>query len=263
VDAQGREVFRTLLGRDVVGLVLPANGTGLERLSHTAAIHPPRLDRRGLKELPHRNPLRISEELASGFETVVDLYDLYVAGLSWNGAVYGNVNVFLHRGEDLKDESSINSFLNLSSMALRRKTAEEILQKSEQQFRDVADLSPYPLSIIDRDGQALYINRKFTEVFGYTIEDVPNGRAWFSLAFPNPEYRKRAIFTWKSDLARASVGEVRTREFTVRCKYGEWKQILFRPVTLADGNQYITYEDITHAIKWGASPDNSPESPAA
>ncbi len=122
---------------------------------------------------------------------------------------------------------------------------EKALRESEERFRTIADLSPFPIAIIDRDGAYLYINPRFTEVFGYTLEDIPSGTAWFALAFPNSDYRKEAISTWIADLASHGVGEVRPRQFTVRCRNGEERLIIFRPVTLVDGKQYVTYEDIT------------------
>jgi PAS domain S-box-containing protein len=126
-----------------------------------------------------------------------------------------------------------------------QKEAQIALQRGEQRFRDVADLSPYPIAIIDQDGRYLYINQKFTGVFGYTLDDIPSGREWFIHAFPDPEYRDQVIAAWNDDLRRSRVGEVRQREFRTRSKNGEVKDIIYRPVTLSDGNQYITYEDVT------------------
>ncbi|MDI6718704.1 MAG: PAS domain S-box protein [Methanomicrobiales archaeon] len=122
---------------------------------------------------------------------------------------------------------------------------ERALRESEERFRAVADLSPFPIAIIDRDGTYLYINPRFTEVFGYTREDVPNGRAWFDRAFPDAGCRKEAISAWIADLASHGVGQTRPRQFAVRCRDGGTKTIVFRPVTLSDGRQYVTYEDIT------------------
>ncbi|MBF0510372.1 MAG: PAS domain S-box protein, partial [Deltaproteobacteria bacterium] len=91
----------------------------------------------------------------------------------------------------------------------------------------------------------LYLNGKFVEVFGYTLDDIPHGRDWFKLAFPNSEFRNQAISTWIDDLAGCPPGEPRPREFDAGCKDGRIRRIIFRPVTLSDGNQLITYEDVT------------------
>ncbi|MBF0551481.1 MAG: PAS domain S-box protein, partial [Deltaproteobacteria bacterium] len=112
-------------------------------------------------------------------------------------------------------------------------------------FQELADLSPFPMSIVGPDGTYLYLNRKFVEVFGYTQDDIPHGREWFKLAFLNRDYRRQAISAWMNDLASYPAGESRPREFDVSCKDGRVRRIIFRPVTLSDGNQFITYEDVT------------------
>jgi PAS domain S-box-containing protein len=116
---------------------------------------------------------------------------------------------------------------------------------SEERFRGIADLSPFPIAIIDPGGHYLYINHQFTEVFGYTLSDLPTGKAWFEAAFPDPTLRNDAITAWRADLSSSEIGIARPRTFPVRCKDGTTREILFRPVTLADHNEYITYEDIT------------------
>jgi PAS domain S-box-containing protein len=126
-----------------------------------------------------------------------------------------------------------------------RKRAEQVLRDSEERFRRIAELSPFAMCIIDANGQYLYLNRKFTETFGYTLEDIPNGRQWFRQAYPNPAYRRKAISVWKSDMAKEDTHEVKPREFRVRCKNGTLKEILFRPVSMGDGRKFITYEDLT------------------
>jgi PAS domain-containing protein len=38
------------------------------------------------------------------------------------------------------------------------------------------DLAPLPLALIDDDGRVLTLNARFVEVFGYTLEDLPECR---------------------------------------------------------------------------------------
>jgi two-component system cell cycle sensor histidine kinase/response regulator CckA len=126
-----------------------------------------------------------------------------------------------------------------------RKRAEEVLHREKEKFRVLVEESPFGVSIVDKDGHYQYINPKFVEIFGYTLDDTPTGREWFKKAFPNPEYRHQVISTWISDLERATPDESRPRSFTVTCKDGSNKVILFRPVTVGLKDQFIIYEDIT------------------
>jgi two-component system cell cycle sensor histidine kinase/response regulator CckA len=126
-----------------------------------------------------------------------------------------------------------------------RKRAEEVLHREKEKFRVLVEESPFGVSMVDKDGHYQYINPKFVEIFGYTLDDTPTGREWFNKAFPDPEYRHQVISTWISDLERATPDESRPRSFTVTCKDGSNKAILFRPVTVGLKDQFIIYEDIT------------------
>jgi len=88
-------------------------------------------------------------------------------------------------------------------------------------------------------------NRQFTGTFGYTLGDIPTGRDWFRQAFPDPAYRREVIAAWQADREQVKPGQPRPRTFALRCRNGETKAILFRPVELCDGTQYVTYEDVS------------------
>ncbi|HWS22724.1 MAG TPA: PAS domain S-box protein, partial [Methanoregula sp.] len=123
------------------------------------------------------------------------------------------------------------------------------LRESEEIFSSVAQQSPFPIAIIEPDGTYRYVNQKFVETFGYDLNDFKTGREWFSLAYPDPHYRKKVIDTWKSDLEASESGIERPEIFTVRCKNGVDREIVFHPVTLSDQKQCIVYEDLTDQHK--------------
>jgi len=125
------------------------------------------------------------------------------------------------------------------------KRTEERLRESEETFRTLVTSAPIGLSIIARDGVYEYVNPKFVEMFGYNLDDVPRGRTWFEKAYPDREYRRKVIVSWIQDLQGDKTGETRPRVFAVTCKDGSKKEIFFRFVTLTDGRQLVTYEDIT------------------
>lgn len=126
-----------------------------------------------------------------------------------------------------------------------QKRAEIALKESEQRFREVVEVSPYPISIIDPQGMYLYINSRFTEVFGYTKEEITCGRDWFNAAYPDETYRKQVIHAWITDIEQAGERPVSPRLFRVTTRSGEVKEVIFRTVRLSDQNHYITYEDIS------------------
>jgi PAS domain S-box-containing protein len=125
------------------------------------------------------------------------------------------------------------------------KKVELALRETEERFRVIVQNAPFPVTIFDSTGVYLYVNRKFTEVFGYTLEDIPTGKRWFDLAFPDPNYRKEVISTWKSDMEKSRKRRFMPRFFSVRCKDGTSRDIIFRPLTMNDDKLFIIYEDIT------------------
>ena len=132
------------------------------------------------------------------------------------------------------------------SVERERNAAEEALRESELRFRRLAETAPFGLTISDTEGAFEYINPRFTEIFGYTISDVPDKKTWFEKAYPDPEYRKQVMETWMRDSRDLQVrGGISERIFQVSCKDGSQKTIRFRNVSIAKQKQSLTYEDIT------------------
>ena len=126
-----------------------------------------------------------------------------------------------------------------------RHRATEALFREKEKYRTLVEESPFGVAIINRADVYQYINPKFVQIFGYTLIDIPTGRDWFPLAFPDTEYRRQVIADWFAGLEDSQVGEARLRTFTVTCKDGSCKIINFRAVTLMTGNQLVIYEDVT------------------
>jgi PAS domain S-box-containing protein len=131
------------------------------------------------------------------------------------------------------------------SMIMSLKNAQEELRESEEMFRTLVTNAPFGMSIIGKDGTYEYVNPKFIEIFGYTLEDVPTGKQFFEKAYPDPVYRKRVIGIWKGDVERLEEGETYLSEFTVTCKDGAQKEILFTPTALKGGRYLVTCQDIS------------------
>jgi PAS domain S-box-containing protein len=127
-----------------------------------------------------------------------------------------------------------------------RKSAEELLRKSEERFRTLAEYAPFGISIMRPDRTFEYFNPKFTDIFGYDCQDLPDKASWFKKAYPDAEYQKKVSAVWYQDFIEGpKVDEIKPKIFTVRCKNGQEKIIQFRAVALKDDKQLITYEDIT------------------
>lgn len=125
----------------------------------------------------------------------------------------------------------------------------EALSRERQKLQLLVEKSPFALTMINPEGNYTYVNPKFTELFGYTLEDIPTGKVWFEKAYTDPKRRKEALAAWFEDLRKHPLGETRPRTFPVTCKDGSEKLILFRAVTTEQSDHLITYEDITERKK--------------
>jgi len=131
---------------------------------------------------------------------------------------------------------------------LKTKRAEKALQHEKERFHNLIHNAPFAMLMLDKNGIFNYANPKFTEIFGYDLQDVPDGKKWFELAYPDPAYRKKVVTAWIEDLKAYGPGEKRPRIYEVTCKDSSRKIINFIPVRLETGENLIACEDITQRI---------------
>lgn len=113
------------------------------------------------------------------------------------------------------------------------------LQDSEEKFRALADTSP--LAIYMSEGveqKAVYVNPTFTEIFGYTIDEVPTVDDWWPLAYPDASYRKQVANEWQKKVEHAieTKSEIEPMEVIVTCKDGSKKNISWGFITTGKQN---------------------------
>ncbi|MGA7677940.1 MAG: PAS domain S-box protein [Dehalococcoidia bacterium] len=69
--------------------------------------------------------------------------------------------------------AAVGSFVDVTE----RKQAEESLRRSEQNFHDIIEKSPFGIHVLDKRGKSLYINRALLDIWGYSsieeLEAVP------------------------------------------------------------------------------------------
>jgi two-component system cell cycle sensor histidine kinase/response regulator CckA len=140
-----------------------------------------------------------------------------------------------------KLEKPNQRIVELESMEAELKQVQELLQKERETFFPILHKAPYGIALIDNDGKFIYINPAFTNITGYTLEDIFAGRDWFHRASPFPEYRQEIISSFKRDVIQKGVEKI----FSVVCKNGEMKEIEFKPTLLDDGRIVVILFDIT------------------
>jgi two-component system cell cycle sensor histidine kinase/response regulator CckA len=146
------------------------------------------------------------------------------------------------RGQLIRTQEKLRQrIVELENTKAELKQVQELLQKERETFFPILHKAPYGIALIDNDGNFTYINPAFTNITGYTLEDIFTGRDWFHRASPFPEYRQEITNSLKRDVIQKGVEKI----FSIVCKNGEIKEIEFKPTLLDDGRIVVILCDIT------------------
>jgi PAS domain S-box-containing protein len=148
-----------------------------------------------------------------------------------------------------ENELHFSEFVQLAGsandMVENRRIAEKALRESEEKFRMLVEQSPLGISLIGKDGRYRYVNPRFQEMFGYTIDDIPTGMEWFNNAYPDEAYRRKVMKAWFDYQRQPRTGRYRPHVYRVTCRDGSKKEINFKPLNLKNQDHLVIYEDIT------------------
>ena len=136
-----------------------------------------------------------------------------------------------------------------NDMVENRRQAEKALRESEEKFRMLVEQSPLGISLIGEDGRYRYVNPRFQEMFGYTIDDVTTGKEWFNKAYPDDIYRRKVMEAWSEYQRQPQIGRSLPHVYRVTCKDGSHKEINFKPLNLKNHDHLVIYEDITERLQ--------------
>ncbi len=124
-----------------------------------------------------------------------------------------------------------------------REQAERELRNSEERYRATVQSIPDSISISRlKDGLILYVNEGFSQIFGYSREEVIGKTAYNLDLYVNPKVRKRLARVLKKE------GEVQGIELKFRKKDGTVVEALFSARTLQYNEEecmVVVVKDIT------------------
>lgn len=117
-------------------------------------------------------------------------------------------------------DGQLFGFVMTSTNITDRKQAEIEVQRSEERFRRAVLSAPLPIMIHSEDGEVLQISRAWTELTGYTHEEIPTISKWLK---QTDSKEAKAIKAHLTQLYR-STERVAEGEYEILTKFGE-KQI--------------------------------------
>jgi PAS domain S-box-containing protein len=146
--------------------------------------------------------------------------------------------------------------------------AQSALRSSEERFRKFFENAPLPLAFATHDGQISTRNRRHRELFAHGETEMPTLEDWWSVAYPDADYRASVRATWGRDvaIAMASGTDIASREYRLRCHDGSDRIMLISGIVM-DGGLLATFFDLTalrraeaSALQLSQAVEQSPES---
>ncbi|MHB8858115.1 MAG: PAS domain S-box protein [Thermoleophilia bacterium] len=121
--------------------------------------------------------------------------------------------------------------------------------ESEECLRKLVEKSPVAMLVASGEKQqVILVNEKFTELFGYTLEDVPDVEHWWPLAYPDEKYRDEVRAEWltKIGISLRTGNEIEAMETAVTCRDGSDRYIKthFSPIGTG-ARSLVTFFDVT------------------
>ena len=128
------------------------------------------------------------------------------------------------------------------------------------EFDDVGDYSEWRLKVVLNsmpipaswarisDMRIIFTNRKFTETYGYSLDDLTTIPEWIEMAYPNAEDREKTMNLWLPHLQEcvSYPVEIEPVEIDIQCKDGSIKTALVAGVIMPQAEWALaTFVDIT------------------
>jgi PAS domain S-box-containing protein len=133
-----------------------------------------------------------------------------------------------------------------SLLRIRVKRAVRKLHESESLFKNLIEAAPVGIVIYDRNQDTVLTNKKFEDMFGYTMADHANVEDWWPLAYPDEQYRKSVKEYWDKASAEAIKNKrgIPSREFAITRKDGRICHAEIGFTSMGNFNM-VTFSDIT------------------
>ena len=122
-----------------------------------------------------------------------------------------------------------------------------LTERSARNLKAVIEALPVATGIYTPEGDVLYLNPAFSELFGYTQDDIPTLEKWWEQAYPDPVYREWVIESRQVRQDDHIVYPILERR--IRCKNGDVKIAIVKraPLALERGHAFlVTMLDVTH-----------------
>jgi len=156
--------------------------------------------------------------------------------LSSDASVLGTFAIYSRepRNPSSQQQSMIEQFSHLASIAIERTRAEEKLRQSERELRQLIEVAPQNILVLGPNMNPLYANRSLLEYHGISVADIQANDLCAGIY--HPDDRERVLSEAQCATARGVEWETEVR---LRRKDGRYRWFLLRANPLKDDHGQI------------------------
>ncbi|MEN6348778.1 MAG: PAS domain S-box protein [Syntrophomonas sp.] len=163
--------------------------------------------------------------------------EIFVPGSSTEGSYLWGMATPLYNANG-EVTGAIESIRDITS----RKNMEFELINQTNSLKILLESSPTGTAIIDNKENFVFLNSRFSEITGYSIEDIPNIDVWIQKTNPSTDISKSMLKDWNQQLKLKQRAE---GIFLVQCKDGQIRNIEFNGIKLPDQRIIVSIWDMT------------------
>jgi PAS domain S-box-containing protein len=124
------------------------------------------------------------------------------------------------------DEGKVAQVLGIAFEITERKQMEDALRENQERLQAIMDNMPVLLDAADENDLIVFWNRECERVTGYSATEIVGNPDALNLLYPDSAYLKRSLAE-----AKAAFGNYRNREWTLTCKDGSQRIIVWSNVS--------------------------------
>lgn len=122
------------------------------------------------------------------------------------------------------------------------------LETEKRKFQSLVDGMPLGVLLLDGAGRFLYVNPRFTELFGYAQGEFPDLGSLLDAAFPDADARATVAASWSRLRVRTHEAPAERINVPLRTRDGAERHVRIQAILLAEGNPLMTWEDVTEHV---------------
>jgi PAS domain S-box-containing protein len=135
----------------------------------------------------------------------------YLMSFSWQNEMFGSANIFTKKGTVKSNLKNVETFLNIASVALKRRKAEKELEDRERLLRLVTDNMLNLVAHVDKDGKFMYVSPSVKNLLGYEVDEVLGKNVFEFMELTHPDDIEKVMSTFIDDNQTYKPGNVQHR----------------------------------------------------